>query len=116
MRFHVGSPVLPTDARTDVRSRDYQNSSGGYCLVPRPYYCLRPMSFGLRGLSEFLRLRQTRTSETLCVTLGGTLRSNLASCQSLLPASSRNNEEFLEDVVRLGALRLVVPYIESQNR
>ena len=64
-----------------VRSRDYQNSSGGYCLVPRPYYFLRPMSFGLRGLSEFLRLRQTRTSETLCVTLGGTFRSNLASCQ-----------------------------------
>ena len=27
-----------------------------FCLVPRPYYCARPMPFGSRGLSEFLRL------------------------------------------------------------
>ena len=80
VRFHIGCPLVPTDARTDVRSRDHQNSSDGYCLVPRPYYCLRPMRFGLRGPSEFLRLRQTRTSETLCLTLGGALRSNLGSC------------------------------------
>ena len=41
-----------------------------YCLVPRPHYDPRPMHFGLPGPRKFLRPRQTRKSETLCLTWG----------------------------------------------
>ena len=58
------------------------------CLVPRPHYYARPMRFGSRGPRKFLRPRQTRTRETLCLTLDGALRSTLESCQSLLLAFS----------------------------
>ena len=38
------------------------------CLVPRPHYYGRPMRFGSRGPRKFLRPRQTRRSETFCLT------------------------------------------------
>ena len=48
------------------------------CLVPRPHYYARPMRFGSRGPRKFLRPRQTRRSETFCVTLGGVFGSGRA--------------------------------------
>ena len=42
------------------------------CLVPRPHYYAWPMRFGSSGPRKFLRSRQTRRSETFCLTWGGT--------------------------------------------
>ena len=36
-----------------------------FCLVPRPHYYARAIRFWSRGPRKFLRLRQTRRSETL---------------------------------------------------
>ena len=47
-------------------------------LVPRPYYYARPMRFGSRGPRKFLRPRQTRRSETFCLTWGGAFGSGRA--------------------------------------
>ena len=44
---------------------------GGLCLVPRPHYYARPMRFGSRGPRKFSSPRQTRRSETFCLTWGG---------------------------------------------
>ena len=41
------------------------------CLVPRPHYSVRPRRFGSYGPRKFLRPRQTRRSETFCLTWGG---------------------------------------------
>ena len=41
------------------------------CLVPRPHYYAWPMRFGSRGLRKFLRPKQTRRSDTFCLTWGG---------------------------------------------
>ena len=51
--------------------------TGSY-LVPRPHYYARPLRFGSRGQRKFLRPRQTRRSETFCLTWGGTFRSGRA--------------------------------------
>ena len=48
------------------------------CLVPRPHYYARPMRFGSRGPRKFLRPRQTRRSETFCLTWGGAFGSGRA--------------------------------------
>ena len=48
------------------------------CLVPRPYYYAWPMRFGSRGPRTFLRPRQTRRSETFCLTWGGAFGSGRA--------------------------------------
>ena len=48
------------------------------CLVPRPRYYARPMRFGSRGPRKFLRPRQTRRSETFCLTWGGAFGSGRA--------------------------------------
>ena len=48
------------------------------CLVPRPHYYGRPMRFGSRGPRKFLRPRQTRRSETFCLTWGGAFGSERA--------------------------------------
>ena len=48
------------------------------CLVPRPHYYARPMRFGSRGPGKFLRPRQTRRSETFCLTGGGVFGSGRA--------------------------------------
>ena len=50
----------------------------GHCLVPRPHYYARPMHFGSRGPRQFLRPRQTRRSETFCLTGGGAFGSGRA--------------------------------------
>jgi len=47
-------------------------------LVPRPHYYARPMRFGSRGPRKFLRPRQTRRSETFCLTWGGAFGSGQA--------------------------------------
>ena len=47
-------------------------------LVPRPHYYARPMRFGSRGPRKFLRPRQTRRSETFCLTWGGVFGSGRA--------------------------------------
>ena len=47
----------------------------GRCLVPRRHYYARPMRFGSRGPRKFLRPRQTRRSETFCLTWGGVFGS-----------------------------------------
>ena len=47
-------------------------------LVPRPHYYARPMRFGLRGPRKFLRPRQSRRSETFCLTWGGVFGSGRA--------------------------------------
>ena len=47
-------------------------------LVPRPHYYARPMRFGSRGPRKFLRPRQTRRSETFCLTWGGAFGSGRA--------------------------------------
>ena len=49
-----------------------------YCLVPRPHYYARPMRFGSRGPRKFLRPRQSRRSETFCLTWGGAFGSGRA--------------------------------------
>ena len=49
-----------------------------HCLVPRLHYYARPMRFGSRGPRKFLRPRQTRISETFCLTWGGVFRSGRA--------------------------------------
>ena len=48
------------------------------CLVPRPHYYARPMRFGSSGPRKFLRPRQTRRSETFCLTWGGAFGSGRA--------------------------------------
>ena len=48
------------------------------CLVPKPHYYARPMRFGSRSPREFLRPRQTRRSETFCLTWGGAFGSGRA--------------------------------------
>ena len=48
------------------------------CLVPRPHYYARPMRFGSRSPTKFLRPRQTRRSETFCLTWGGAFGSGRA--------------------------------------
>ena len=48
------------------------------CLVPRPHYYVWPMCFGSRGPGKFLRPRQTRRSETFCLTRGGAFGSGRA--------------------------------------
>ena len=48
------------------------------CLVPRPHYYARPMRFGSCGPRKFLRPRQTRRSETFCLTWGGAFGSGRA--------------------------------------
>ena len=48
------------------------------CLVPRPHYYARPMRFGSRGPRKFLRPRQTRRSETFCLTWGAAFGSGRA--------------------------------------
>ena len=48
------------------------------CLVPRPHYYAQPKRFGSRGPRKFLRLRQTRRSETFCLTWGGDFGSGRA--------------------------------------
>ena len=47
-------------------------------LVPRPHYYARPMRFGSRGPIKFLRPRQTRRSETFCLTWSGAFGSGRA--------------------------------------
>ena len=56
---------------------DWQNMDC-VCLVPRPHYYARPMRFGSRGPRKFLRPRQTRRSETFCLTWGGAFGSGRA--------------------------------------
>ena len=58
----------------------YQCVAGwvGPCLVPRPHYYKRPMRFGSCGPRKFLRPRQTRRSETFCLTWGGAFGSGRA--------------------------------------
>ena len=53
-------------------------TSFGCCLVPRPHYSARPMRFRSRGPRKFLRPRQTRRSETFCLTWGGAFGSGQA--------------------------------------
>ena len=53
-------------------------NTGGPCLVPRPHYYARPMRFGSCGPRKFLRPRQTRRSETFCLTWGGAFGSGRA--------------------------------------
>ena len=48
------------------------------CLVPRPHYYTRPMRFGSRGSRKLLRHRQTRRSETFCLTWGEAFGSGRA--------------------------------------
>ena len=48
------------------------------CLVPRPHYYAPPMRFGSRGPRKFLRPRQTRWSETFCLSWGGVFGSGRA--------------------------------------
>ena len=48
------------------------------CLVPRPHYYAQPMRFGSRGPRKFLRPKQTRRSETFCLTWGGAFGSGRA--------------------------------------
>ena len=52
--------------------------TGFTCLVPRPHYYARPVRFGPRGPRKFLRPRQTRRSETFCLTWGGAFGSGRA--------------------------------------
>ena len=52
--------------------------TGFTCLVPRPHYYARPVRFGSRGPRKFLRRRQTRRSETFCLTWGEAFGSGRA--------------------------------------
>ena len=61
------------------------------CLVPRPHYYARPMRFGSRGPRKFLRPRQTRRSETFCVTWGGAFGGGRAD--ERCPAAMESTED-----------------------
>ena len=68
------------------------------CLVPRPHYYLRPMRFGSRGPRKFLRPRQTRRSETFCLTWGGAFGSrravnNFSALMKGCPAAMEGTED-----------------------
>ena len=67
----ISLPLVVTDVcRRRILSR--------LCLVPRPRYYARPTRFGSRGPRKFLRPRQTRRSETVCLTWGGAFGSGRA--------------------------------------
>ena len=67
------------------------------CLVPRPHYYAWPMRFGSHGPRKFLRPRQTRRSETFCLTWGGRFGSGRAvnnfSAHERYPAAMESPED-----------------------
>ena len=64
------------------------------CLVPRPHYYARPMRFGSRGPRKFLRPRQTRRSETFCLTWDGSFGSErLFRADEKCPAAMESTED-----------------------
>ena len=69
--------LLPTQFRALIRVETLVTWACLY-LVPRPRYYSRPMRFGSRGPRKFLRPRQTRRSETFCLTWGGAFGSGRA--------------------------------------
>ena len=76
--------LLPTQFRALIRVETLVTWACLY-LVPRPHYYARPMRFGSRGPRKFLRPRQTRRSETFCLTWGGAFGSGRCELSTFLP-------------------------------
>ena len=76
--YVASSPSFSRPATRALHRACWQAICTQACLVPRPHYYARPMRFGSRGPRKFLRPRQTRRSETFCLTWGGAFGSGQA--------------------------------------